>query len=119
MNFDEIINHEKILLDSSARKDAQLLQKLLADEFVEFGTSGRIYNKKLIIERLGKEEPYYVEALNFRAVALASDVVQLTFKTRRKNEDGSYSASLRCSIWKLNGAQWQMLFHQGTKTDSN
>ena len=119
MNFDEIIGFEKMLLDSSKRKDAQLLQQLLADDFVEFGTSGRIYNKKIIIERLGKEEPTYVEALNFRAVALASDVVQLTFKTRRKNADGSYSASLRCSIWKLNGKQWQMFFHQGTSTDPN
>ncbi len=117
MKFDSIIALEKMLLDSTIRKDPTKLDFLLADDFVEFGTSGRVYDKKIIIERLSEESTVLVEAFNFKGISLSPDVVQLTFKTKRKNEDGSYSASLRCSIWKRNGNQWQMLFHQGTKTD--
>lgn len=119
MNFDFIVGLEKMLLDSSIRNQPAALERLLADDFVEFGTSGRIYDKKITIERLSEESPVVVEASNFEAKQLSPDVVQLTFKTRRKNEDGSCSASLRSSLWKLNGQQWQMFFHQGTKTDVN
>ena len=117
MNFNSVIELEKMLLDSAIRKDPFELSRLIADDFVEFGTSGRIYNKTIIIERLSNESPCAVEAFNFKAVPLSPDVVQLTFKTKRKNDNGSLSASLRCSIWKLNGNQWQILFHQGTGTD--
>ena len=117
MNIDSIILLEKKLLDSSVRKDLVELNRLLSDDFVEFGTSGKIYDKKIIIERLSQETPNVVEAFNFKGVVLSQDVVQLTFKTKRINEDGTISASLRCSIWKLKESNWQMLFHQGTKTD--
>ena len=117
MNIDSIIALEKKLLDSSVRKDPVELNLMLADDFVEFGTSGKIYDKKIIIERLSEETSIVMEAFNFKGVVLSQDVVQLTFKTKRKNEDGTFSASLRCSIWKLKGSHWQMLFHQGTKTE--
>lgn len=98
MNFELIIKLEKKLLNNSIRKNEDELRVLLRDDFIEFGTSGRIYNKQIIIDRLRDEEPIEVEALNFKAIQLSEDVVQLQFKTRRRNDDGSLSASLRSSI---------------------
>jgi hypothetical protein len=116
MDYDEVVKLERKLLDSSVRKSAEELSSLLSSDFVEFGTSGRTYNRKMIIEQLAEELPSTVEALDFKSVLLAPDVIQLRFKTRRKNEDGTMSASLRSSIWKFTEGQWQMLFHQGTAT---
>lgn len=116
MNFESIIQLEKLLLDSSVRKNPVELDRLLAEDFIEFGTSGKVYNKMNIIELLPKEDSATIEAFDFRAIALSSEFVQLTFKTNRQNKDGSITSSLRCSIWKKNGNQWQMFFHQGTKT---
>lgn len=116
MDLDEIIQLEKKLLDPSIRKSAEELNSLLSPGFIEFGTSGQIYNRKLIVERLAEEIASSVEALDFEGVFLAPDVVQLRFKTRRKNLDGTISASLRSSIWKRIHGRWQMFFHQGTAT---
>ena len=116
MDLEEIIKLEKNLLDSSVRKSAEELNSLLSPGFIEFGTSGGIYNRKLIVERLAEEVPSAVEAFDFEGIFLAPDVVQLRFKTRRKNQDGTISASLRSSIWKRIRGRWQMFFHQGTAT---
>jgi hypothetical protein len=116
MDFDLIINLEKKLLNQSFRKNKNELNKLLSDDFIEFGTSGRTYDKTILIQRLAVEDSIPVEAFDFNAVSLSPSVVHLRFKTRHTNNDGTQSCSLRSSIWKFNGTQWQMLFHQGTST---
>ncbi|MES2803280.1 MAG: DUF4440 domain-containing protein [Bdellovibrionota bacterium] len=116
MDFNTVIELEKNLLDSAIRKDSTIVDHLLDDSFIEFGTSGRIYDKKIIIERLYEENPVVVEAYDLAPVQLAPDIIQLRFKTRRKNEDGSLTASLRSSIWKKTSQSWKMIFHQGTRT---
>lgn len=45
---------EEELLTSEARVSESRLNELLADDFVEFGSSGRIYDKPSIIRELGK-----------------------------------------------------------------
>ncbi len=116
-DFTEIIELEKRMLDSSIRKNLVEAGKLLNDDFVEFGTSGRTYDKKAILELLSEETSTVVEAFDFIPVQLSVNVVQLRFKTRRKSKDGSITVSLRSSLWKRVGKDWQMIFHQGTKTN--
>lgn len=116
MDFNTIIELEKKLLDPVSRKDSTVVNQLLDDSFVEFGTSGRAYDKKVIIERLSEEDPTLFEAFDFVPVQLATDIIQLRFKTRRKTEDGFFVESLRSSIWKRTDQSWRMIFHQGTRT---
>ena len=116
-DYSLVIELEKRLLDPSIRKNTSELNELLSNDFIEFGTSGRTYDKTIIINQLAKEAPSSVEAIDMKVIELAHGVVQLRFKTRRKNDDGSFSASLRSSIWKRNGNKWQMIFHQGTRTE--
>jgi len=117
MDFTFIIDLEKKLLNPSARKDVSTLNDLLSNDFVEFGTSGKIYNKKNIIERLPEEVPTEIKAFDFAPIQLATNIIQIRFKTRRTTQDGLIIASLRSSIWKFDGKRWQMIFHQGTKFD--
>ncbi len=111
---------EERLLQPNMRRSAQDIAHLLADEFLEFGSSGRIFDKQQIIENL-QNEP--VESLTRRSTAefntsvLAAGVVLVTYRLVRHSTDSEDSVySLRSSIWKLIDDQWAMVFHQGTLT---
>jgi hypothetical protein len=115
---------EESLLDAGVRGSPDKLTELLADEFVEFGGSGRVFDKQGIIRSLGEEEaasaPLPVrEISDFSLRSASSELVLLTYRlVRRSLADGQESHSLRSSVWKLIGGKWRMIFHQGTPTSS-
>lgn len=108
--YDDLYKLELSLLMPSVRKSSKALDLLLAEEFVEFGSSGNIYNKKEILEILPLEEGFGAYAIkDFNLVTLSPTVMLTTY---RATIDGT--ESLRSSIWKRYGHMWQMVFHQGT-----
>ncbi|WNJ89004.1 DUF4440 domain-containing protein [Bosea sp. 685] len=112
---------EERLLMSQARASRADVMALLADDFVEFGRSGRIYDKYQTMEALAGEtdQDASVErtARDFRVCLLAEGVALLTYRSmRRSTVDEIEVHSLRSSIWKLIDDSWQMVFHQGTPT---
>jgi hypothetical protein len=90
---------------------------LLADEFVEVGNSGRVYDKAAIIAELATEPPIHISISGFHAAQLAQGLVLVTYRAVMVDQSGGESHSMRSSIWKLNDETWQMLFHQGTPTE--
>jgi hypothetical protein len=101
---------ERRLLDPTTRRDPGAVTALLANSFVEFGSSGRVYTKSEIVAELSAETQQEVEAFDFATRELAPGVVQVTYGSRRNGDE-----TLRSSIW-LNGDKgWQIVFHQGTK----
>ncbi|WP_226036863.1 nuclear transport factor 2 family protein [Aquibacillus saliphilus] len=116
-DFTKIKEHlhslEILLLQSETRKSKEKLDELLAVDFIEFGSSGRIFDKDAILSRLPKEKNPEFELMDFDARQLAPGVVLTTYRVL-KRMDMKYS--LRSSIWKLNEGKWQMTFHQGTNT---
>jgi hypothetical protein len=105
---------ETALHKKQVRNSPPAVSQLLADEFVEFGSSGKVYDKHAIIEALSKEtdEPQ-ITVEQFAVRDLAPGVVLVTYKSMHS---GSQLASaLRSSIWKQIGGEWQMVFHQGTR----
>ena len=109
---DKIKNLETSLLQSSTRQSAESLNQLLADDFIEFGVSGKIYNKKDILALLPKEQhSNEIILFDFEMKQLCDDVVHVTYKTKQQEK-----IVLRSSIWKNNTKHgWKMCFHQGTK----
>jgi hypothetical protein len=105
---------EEELLTPEVRRSAERLSLLLADEFVEFGSSGRVFDKRQVIEAL-EQEPYdatnHISLVDFTVRRLASHVMLVTY--RATNQDRLVSR-LRSSIWKLIEGRWQMIFHHGT-----
>lgn len=93
---------------------------LLADDFVEFGSSGKVWDKPSIVASMRMETPAErITVEDFAARELAPDVVLVTYISRRgKKPAGGPPAfsALRSSIWKRVDGKWQMIFHQGTKT---
>src|SRR5262245_2410822 len=109
---------EEDLLKPEVRQSPECLGQLLADEFIEFGSSGRSYDKTQTIDSLRQEQPdptIHIELTEFSARRLAPDVVLVTYRTVQRDSQGVPEASrLRSSIWKLIDGRWQMVFHQGT-----
>ena len=111
---DIIYDLELSLVSTETRHSADALDKLLADDFIEFGSKGLTYTKQYTIDSLTSGETYAYELYDFEVFELSDTVVQSRFKTKRTNPDGSTLVSLRSSIWKNNNGNWQMYFHQGT-----
>ena len=106
---------EERLFESSVRKNAQIVASMLADEFQEFGSSGRVYSKDEIIAELQAESPRRITMRDFRARLLSNAIALVTYRSRRIEANGGTTESLRSSIWVLRDNQWKVLFHQGTK----
>jgi hypothetical protein len=113
---DHLRQLEERLLDPAVRRDSALVSALLADDFVEFGSSGRIFDKATTLVDL-KNEPTRPASLlsDFSIRELAPNVILATYKATRRSLSGEpIGQSRRSSIWiHLNG-KWQITFHQGT-----
>lgn len=108
-------SYERSLLEPSIRK-SDLVSQLLADSFVEFGSSGHIYTKAQIITSLQAEAPRKISASQFKVHRLAANVALITYRTSRHTSPPVHA--LRSSVWLQQGGKWQMVFHQGTLTQS-
>jgi len=106
---------EESLLLPDVRKSKRLVE-LLADNFVEFGSSGRIYTKADLVATLQAESPVTQSTGDFRVELLAPTVALLTYRIHRHSAPPVHT--LRSSIWQLCGSQWQMVFHQATLTSA-
>lgn len=109
---------EESLLDTSVRHDRKKLRSMLAENFVEFGSSGRTWTRSSIIEMLSRETAFVPpEIVDFHCALLSDDVALVTYRTVRTDPDsGEVLASLRSSIWTKEAGAWHMRFHQGTRT---
>ncbi len=108
---------EERLLQPEVRHSPDELDRLLADEFVEFGSSGTVYDKQSIIDSLGEESGVRITISDFKAISLAADVAFVTYRAVFHSDTSeSTHHSLRSSLWKLTEGSWQVVFHQGTPT---
>jgi len=108
-------NLEALLLQPEVRSSREKLDTLLADDFMEFGSSGAIYKKSDTLQNLTTTTDKVVyEMSNFDAKELSDNFVLTTFRTKRTINDFDVVNSLRSSLWKKTGDTWQMFFHQGT-----
>ena len=104
---------EESLLRPEIRSSPSAVDRLLADEFVEFGSSGRVYGRRVVVEALRNEPPVDRTLRDLRVRPLADGVVLLTYRSSRRDASGERQF-LRSSVWKNVGGQWRMVFHQGT-----
>jgi hypothetical protein len=112
-SFDEklLVRLEKSLLQAPGRKSSELSQ-LLADDFVEFGCSGRSFTKLEVIQALYTEPAVEFETSDFLVRFLDAHIALLTYVAHRNGSPSS--TSLRSSLWKQKDGRWQLVFHQGT-----
>ncbi|UWZ85031.1 nuclear transport factor 2 family protein [Occallatibacter riparius] len=109
---------EQSLLDLAVRRDGDRLRQLLSDDFLEFGSSGRVWTRKSIIDMLATETNFFPPAIEeFECTFLSEKVALVTYRTVRTDaKTGERLSSLRSSVWTRQNGEWRMRFHQGTRT---
>lgn len=107
----ELEKLELELLDPDVRKDAGRVTELLADGFLEFGSSGRVYEKKMLVDMISREEMAKVLIRDFAVRELSDSVALVTYRTVGQ----AGQEARRSSIWVTDGKDWRMVFHQGTR----
>ncbi|MBK4988477.1 nuclear transport factor 2 family protein [Pseudomonas sp. S36] len=111
----QILALEALLLEPETRKNDRLLKRLLVEDFVEFGASGKGWTKAEVIAEL-KSETFIKRTIeDFKLRRLADSVALATYLCRHHPANGEVSLSLRSSVWETYGEGWQMVFHQGTR----
>ena len=106
---------EAALHSRAMRAGGSRLAALLADEFVEFGSSGHVWTRAATLADL-PAQPFCARSISdFQVRQLAGDTALETYRSLR-HASGALpaSASLRSSLWKWRDGRWQMVFHQGT-----
>ncbi|SDM49247.1 hypothetical protein SAMN04488137_0397 [Fictibacillus solisalsi] len=102
---------EESHLRPDVRTTTEKLDEQLADDFLEFGSSGYPIRKEDCMT--GDLDVDDLSLLNFEVRMLASDIVLTTYIIRNRTKDRN---TLRSSIWKHMDGRWQLYFHQGTVT---
>ncbi|MGE5380785.1 MAG: DUF4440 domain-containing protein [Methylocystaceae bacterium] len=106
---------EEQLLRQETRQTASTLDKPIGDSFMEFGSSGTIYNKEQTIEAMQAHTANKRIITDFEIRVLAPEVVLATYRLIAYGKQIKDTAhSLRSSIWQLTANGWQIIFHQGT-----
>ena len=105
---------ENQLLQSELPLSPSDIDRLLADEFVEFGSSGAIHHKQQYLDGMSQIR---MSLSHFKAKLLAPGVALATYRVVKHDEPrANMKHSLRSSVWKLKNERWQLVFHQGTPT---
>jgi hypothetical protein len=124
MNIDstlaeQLLRNEQTLLSPEVRTSFEEFSSLLADDFIEFGSSGLVYDKQHIIETLQHQPEVSFSLDGFQARLLAPGVALTTYRiTHNTPLENEPKHSLHSSIWKFEDGRWQITFHQGTWTQS-
>jgi hypothetical protein len=84
------------------------LASLIADDFLEFGASGRTWTASDVREVIDGEPGPELDIEAFDVAELGPDVVLATYRT------GPPRASNRSSLWVRREGRWLVRFHQGT-----
>jgi hypothetical protein len=112
---DELLALELRLLEPGVRASRDEIASMLADHFVEFGSSGRIYDKQGVILALEQDPSMSAHITDFKTIDLAPDTVLGTYRlVREASGQKPQVQSLRASVWQRINGRWQLVFHQAT-----
>ena len=110
-----LIALEETLWRAETRFDPVLMNQTFSPDFVEFGRSGRRYERA---EMLFDPDPNAeIKALlplpDYSVELVAVDVALATY-TSKVRYGGEIKVGRRSSLWVKDGGRWQLRFHQGT-----
>ena len=112
---DILFELEQQLAQVGRKLSREEASSLIADDFVEFGASGKVWSKAEIVEAMSQWRPRERIIENFEVRDLSDSVCLVTYRSLPATKDGQAGhSSLRSSIWRNIGGTWQLVFHQGT-----
>ena len=108
---DKLFELEQRLAQVGKKLSADEASVLIAEDFVEFGSSGRIWSRAEIIAAMSEWDATERIVDDFRVRDLSPSLCLVTYKSSALGKPG---LSLRSSLWRKDGDRWRIIFHQGT-----
>ena len=110
---------EESHLRHEVRSSPEAMGTLLGEEFVEFGSSGRVFDRATAIESVSGQAAFHSRVDEFNVRALAPDVALTTYRLSVWSEPEEQACvTLRSSVWVHRAGRWVLVFHQGTLASS-
>jgi hypothetical protein len=109
-----LLELETRLMDPEVRRNGTAAE-MIADDFVEFGGNGRIFNKTDALVMMRHHAPRVFALEEFNVRELTTGIALVTYRIQSQSVDGGPGrVSVRSSIWVQDGGKWQVTFHQAT-----
>lgn len=100
---------EEKLLHPDRTGDRTTLLPLLADDYQEFCTTGRVFNRQHTIDAMLASPPRQATIYHYFLTPLSENAALATYRLTTAK-----ATSHRSSLWVMRDGRWQLLFHQGT-----
>jgi hypothetical protein len=107
----QLLRHEQDLMQLATRSSRKKLEAFLAEDFVEIGSAGNVYDRESVISALLLEQPVAWSIVSFKAREVTEGVALVTYIATK----GDGQSALRSSLWRRDEGKWKMVFHQGTR----
>ena len=107
---DTLLELEESLWQTATRFDRDYMDRVLAADFLEFGRSGRVYDRQAVLEV--PAVTLDVCLLDLAVHPIAADVALLTYVSEARFD--RLERANRGSLWVRQGRRWLLRFHQGT-----
>ncbi|OYW13610.1 MAG: hypothetical protein B7X02_01810 [Rhodospirillales bacterium 12-54-5] len=114
-DFQLLKNLEEKLWIAEYRFNREWIESIFADDFFEYGRSGRIYSREQCLNVAPQRIDAIMPLPDFTMRYLSMDIVQTTYKSIVTYADELEYAN-RSSIWEKTAEGWKLKFHQGTPT---
>ena len=113
----ELRRLEESHLRPEVRSSPEATRALLAEDFVEFGSSGRVLDRAAVEASVAGQPAFGSRIDDFVVRALSRDAALTTYRLSAwPVSGGPAKVTLRSSVWVRREGRWVMLFHQGTAT---
>lgn len=100
---------ERELLGPLVRGDIGRTAVLLHPDFMEIGSSGRVWTRDAMMMALEEDPGERTDIEILGADRIGTSAVLLTYRSFARS-----GTTLRSSLWVLDGGRWRLRFHQGT-----
>jgi ribonuclease HI len=100
---------ERELAGPEVRGDIGRTGVLLHPDFMEIGSSGRVWTRDAMMMALEEDPGQHAELEILGADRIGTNAVLLTYRSYARS-----GTVLRSSLWVLDGTRWRLRFHQGT-----
>ncbi|MET3720878.1 MULTISPECIES: ribonuclease HI family protein [unclassified Arthrobacter] len=100
---------ERELAGPDARSDIGRTGVLLHPDFMEIGSSGRVWTRDAMMMALEEDPGLHTELEILGADRIGTSAVLLTYRSFSRS-----GTVLRSSLWVLDSGRWRLRFHQGT-----
>lgn len=108
---------EENLWREETRFDIPYMEHILAEDFIEFGRSGRVYDRTFVLAVKSQPIGAVIPLLNFTVRMLSDSVAHVIYDSHITEQD-IIIYSHRSSIWSREPDGWKLRFHQATPYES-